>query len=185
MSGVSGGAWTKSMPLSSLTANSVDIITSNPLGTNASAAPICLADPVSITSAEWDPSQSDTLTVRAENSRGPEATMTISAYNGSDYPMTNIGGTTWQLILPDAVYQSTINLIGDCDSTSHPVTDLTDQITITKAQWDPSWSGSELTVWATNIRTGAFIDVTYNGTSYPMTWSSAQSRYEAFITAPT
>lgn len=183
MSTVENNRWVKSIPLPSLSISTVDIKTSNTLGTDILAYPICYEDTVTFVNATWTPTAANegTLSVTATNGMGAAGQLEIK-YNNTPAPMAFTAGQ-WSTQLTQVPFSLTVDIFSQCGSSfANPVTDLSDDIQVTSATWD----GSNLNISAINTSVGASLWADYNGVaSLPLaetpanTWSltSAQASY--------
>ena len=187
MTSIATDTWVKSISLPNLSVSTVDIITTNTLGTNILAYPICNEDQVVFVGATWTATATNqgTLSVTATNSQGASGQLLID-YDNTTVPLAYTAGQ-WSVDITQVPYQSTVDIFSQCGSSlENPVTDLSDNLQVTSAAWD----GTNLIIAATNTFAGATIWADYAGvTDIPLiespanTWTltSAQPLYSTTV----
>ncbi len=158
----SPGTWSLTLPLASLTAASLDIHTSNPLGQDLLAEPVCAADAVQVNQALWMPNDfnSGTLHIEAATTNGAASTVT-ARYNDSTVPLT-WNGALWTLDSP-ATYPASVSIASACGQAAVPVSNMADTITAAA-----SWDGNTVHVTANNTSANALLSVDYGTSSTSM-----------------
>ena len=158
----SPGTWSLTLPLASLTAASLDIHTSNPLGNDLLAEPVCAADPIQVNQAVWTPNDfnNGTLHIEAATSNGAASQVT-ARYNDTTVPLT-WNGTIWTLDNPTS-YPANIEIASTCGQTTALVSNLADTISATA-----SWDGNTIHVTADNTSISASLSFDYGASSTAM-----------------